>query len=175
MSRFTTRFAALFEQGDGSAWQARHGIDAATYQQTFDAGAQGFRLTDVCGYSEGRGRASTRSGNARRPGLAGAAWTDLEQYQATFDALVQQGFRLTCVSGYAENGEARYAAIWEQRGGPDWQARHGLSRASTSRRSTRWPPTASCRAGLRLPRQCRRAVRRDLGEAPGVAWAAGTA
>src|SRR5207342_2813348 len=25
-------------------------------------------------------------------------------------------------------GQARYAAIWEQRPGPDWQARHGLSR-----------------------------------------------
>ena len=33
------------------------------------------------------------------------------------------------VSGYAENGQARYAAIWEQRTGPDWQARHGMSRA----------------------------------------------
>lgn len=34
--------------------------------------------------------------------------------QATFDSLLQQGFRLVCVSGYAENGQARYAAIWEQ-------------------------------------------------------------
>jgi hypothetical protein len=36
---------------------------------------------------------------------------------------------LVCVSGYAENGQARYAAIWEQQEGPDWQARHGLSRS----------------------------------------------
>ena len=41
----------------------------------------------------------------------------------------QQGYRLVCVSGYAENGEARYAGIWEQQEGPDWQARHGLSRS----------------------------------------------
>jgi hypothetical protein len=48
---------------------------------------------------------------------------------ATFDSLLQQGFRLVCVSGYAKNGQARFAAIWEQREGPDWQARHGLSRS----------------------------------------------
>ena len=52
-----------------------------------------------------------------------------DQYQAAFDDLTQQGFRLVCVSGYAENGQARYAGIWEQREGPDWQARHGLSRS----------------------------------------------
>ena len=37
------------------------------------------------------------------------------------------GYRLTCVSGYAIAGEARYAAIFEQSPGPDWQARHGLT------------------------------------------------
>ena len=52
-----------------------------------------------------------------------------QQFQATFDSLLQQGFRPVIVSGYAENGQARYAAIWEQSTGPAWQARHGMSRA----------------------------------------------
>jgi len=38
------------------------------------------------------------------------------QYQATFDELLSQGYRLVQVSGYSVNGEDRYAAIWEQRG-----------------------------------------------------------
>jgi hypothetical protein len=132
MTRFATRFAALFEPGDdGVAWQARHGIDGATFQQTFDAlVANGFRLTAVNGYGEGREARfnavwQQRSGPAwqARHGLTSA------EYQHTFDSLLQQGFRLISVSGYGENGEARYAAIWEQRPGPAFQARHGLTAA----------------------------------------------
>ncbi|MFG2053168.1 hypothetical protein ACGFI9_03970 [Micromonospora sp. NPDC048930] len=132
MSRFTTRFAALFETDDGAfAWQARHGIDGDTYQRTFDElVAQGFRLTSVCGYSEGRDARF----NAIWQQRSGPAWEarhglKADEYQATFDSLTRQGFRLTTVSGYAVGGEARYAAIWEQREGPEWQARHGLTRA----------------------------------------------
>jgi hypothetical protein len=131
LSRFNTRFAALFDKGDGSAWQARHGMTAEAYQATFDLLVrQGYRLTYVCGYSEGTGARF----NAVWQMCDGPAWqarhglTD-DQYQATFDDLLRQGFRLVCVSGYAENGQARYAGIWEQREGSDWQARHGLSRS----------------------------------------------
>jgi hypothetical protein len=131
LSRFATRFAALFEKDDGIPWQARHAIDGNTYQATFDSlVAQGFRLTSVCGYSEGRDARY----NAVWQQRGGPAWQarhglTSEQYQTTFDNLVRQGFRLTNVSGYAIGGEARYAAIWEQRPGPEWQARHGMTRA----------------------------------------------
>ena len=136
MSRFRTRFAALFEHHDGgSAWQARHGIDGETYQRTFDElTAQGFRLTSVNGYSEGRGARYNAVWEQTdgppweaRHGLTGA------EYQAVFDDLTARGFRLRTVSGYAIDGEARYAAIWEQREGPEWQARHGLSRVEYQR------------------------------------------
>jgi hypothetical protein len=132
MSRFATRFAALWEHDDGSmAWQARHGMDARTYQRTFDAlVGRGYRLTSVCGYSEGRDARynaiwQLRGGGAwqARHGLTAA------EYQATFDTLVAQGMRLTDVSGYAIDGEPRYAAIWEQLPAIDWQARHGLTPA----------------------------------------------
>ena len=129
LSRFVTKFAALFEKEDGTAWQARHGIDSIAYQQAFDTlTSQGYRLTSVCGYSEGReGRFNAiwqqRSGGAwqARHGLTAG------QYQATFNDLVSQGYRLTNISGYAVNGQARYAAIWEQKPGPDWQAHHGMT------------------------------------------------
>ena len=131
LSRFNTRFAALFDKGDVSAWQARHGLTADAYQATFDILVrQGYRLTNVCGYSEGVG-ARFNGVWEQRDGPAWQARHGLtsDEYQATFDALVQQGYRLVCVSGYAENGDARYAAIWEQRDGADWIARHGISRS----------------------------------------------
>ena len=130
LSRFTTRFAALWEQADASPWQARHGIDAATYQQTFEAlVSDGYRLTSVCGYSEGAGsRFNAVWVKDDGPAFEAHHGLSAAEYQATFDSLAGQGFRLTCVSGYAEAGQARYAAIWEQRPGPEWQARHGLSR-----------------------------------------------
>ena len=51
------------------------------------------------------------------------------QYQATFDKLVGEGYRLVHVSGYRVNGQDRYAAIWEKSSSPAWQARHGLTSA----------------------------------------------
>ena len=95
LTRFATRFAALFEAADNDpvAWQARHGIDATTYQQTFDALVnQGFRLVSVNGYSEGMGSRFNAVWH-QRPGPSWQARHGLtsEQYQATFDSLVAQG------------------------------------------------------------------------------------
>jgi Bacterial tandem repeat domain 1 len=72
------RYAAIWELREGPPWQARHGISAEVYQQTFDT-------------------------------------------------LVAQGYRLVYVNGYSTPAGARFAAIWEQREGPSWQARHGLT------------------------------------------------
>jgi hypothetical protein len=105
MSRFATRFAAIFEKDDGTAWEARHGIDGNTYQATFDSLVrQGFCLTYVDGYSQGQ----EARFNAIWQKRGGPAWQARhgmisDQYQAAFDSLAQQGFRLVTVSGYAEN------------------------------------------------------------------------
>jgi hypothetical protein len=128
LSRFNTRFAALFVPDGGEVWQARHGIDGTAYQELFDTlPDQGFRPAFLGAYSEGRGARFNavwvkRGGPAwvARHGLTGAA------YQVVFDQLVADGFRPVVVSGYAENGEDRYAALFEQGAAPEWQARHGL-------------------------------------------------
>src|ERR1700730_18299359 len=49
------------------------------------------------------------------------------EYQQVFNKLTGQGYRLIEVSGYEVGGQDRYAAIWEQRAGPPWEARHGLT------------------------------------------------
>ncbi|MFG2127304.1 hypothetical protein ACGFNV_05825 [Streptomyces sp. NPDC048751] len=123
-------FAAIFEQRSGPAFQARHGLTASQYQQTFnDLVGQGFRPVDVNGYlSAGGGERFTaifeQGGGApfqARHGLTAS------QYQQTFNDLVGQGFRPVHVSGYSNGGVDLFAAIFEQRGGPAFQARHGLT------------------------------------------------
>lgn len=130
LSRFATRYAGLWVANDGTSWQARHGLDAANYQNTFDQLVhQGYRLSRVSGYSEGRD-ARYAAVWVQNDGRAWEAHHGLtaSDYQATFDSLVGRGFRLTNVSGYAIDGQARYAGVWEQTPGPDWQARHGMTR-----------------------------------------------
>jgi polyglycine hydrolase-like protein len=49
------RYAAIFEKGGTTPWEARHGMTAAQYQATFDELVKkgGYRLTQVSGYSVG--------------------------------------------------------------------------------------------------------------------------
>lgn len=131
MTRFNTRFAAIFERADGNSIVARHAIDSQTYQAEFNTLTRlGYRPTWVNGYSEGIGMRFNGVWEQRQ-GPAWAARHDLtdQAFQTVFDDLTHQGYRPRCISGYAENGQARYAAIWEQVEGPQWQARHGLSRS----------------------------------------------
>jgi len=51
------------------------------------------------------------------------------QYQTNFNNYVGQGYRLTWVVGYAHAGTTLYAAIWEQKSGGNWVAKHGLTAA----------------------------------------------
>jgi CubicO group peptidase (beta-lactamase class C family) len=116
---------------DTSNWHARHGLTGAQYQRTFDQlGRQGFRLVHVSGYEvrgEPRFAAIWEKRNGpewqARHGMTGA------QYQQTFDQLRSQGFRPVQVSGYSVQGQAQFAAIWEKRTDPEWQARHGMTGA----------------------------------------------
>lgn len=122
------RFASVWVQSGGPAWQARHGLSADEHQQTFDQlAAQGYRLSAISGYAQG-GEARYASIWQQADGPAWQARHGLtaEQHQQTFDALAAQGYRLTAISSYTVNGTVLYASVWVQAGGPDWQARHGL-------------------------------------------------
>jgi Polyglycine hydrolase-like, structural repeat len=131
LSRFATRFAALWQPSDGHPWVARHGIDSATYQNLVnDLGPQGYRPLHICGYSEGRdARFATVWSKVDGPPWVARHNLTSAEYQSAFDALASVGYRLISLSGYAIDGQARYAGIWEQRSGPDWIAHHGLTRA----------------------------------------------
>ncbi|MDN0199884.1 hypothetical protein [Streptomyces sp. S.PNR 29] len=126
----TQRFAAIWEQSAGPSFHAMHGLTAGQYQQRFnDLVGQGFRPVNVSGYSSGgvdlfAAIFEQRSGapfQARHGLTAG-------QFQQTFNDLVGQGFRPVQVNGYlSAGGGERFTAIFEQRPGPPFQARHGLT------------------------------------------------
>lgn len=79
------------------------------------------------------------TGNAGRtlPELAqrmqsGYAWIanhglTASDYQAAFDSLTSQGYRLLRLSGYSVNGQDFYASIWDQSPGPAWVGMHGIA------------------------------------------------
>jgi len=125
------RFAAIWEQKPGPAWVAHHGMTSAQYQSAFNQyTGQGYRLTLVNGYTV-NGQDRYVAIWEQKPGPAWVAYHGMtsDQYQSIFNHYVGLGFRLSHVSGYAVNGQARYAAIWEQVNGPAWVARHGMTSA----------------------------------------------
>lgn len=125
------RYAAIWHKDGGPAFQARHGLSADQYQQTFDQlVGQGFRLTWVDGYEvDGHAKYAAIWESGDGPAFQARHGLSPDQYQQAFDQLVGQGLRLTCVSGYADGGQDRYAAIWAKDNGPDFAARHGLKAA----------------------------------------------
>ena len=124
-------FAAIWQKDGGPAFQARHNLTGAQFQQAFDQlVGEGFRLTYVNGYTVG-GEPHFAAIWEKDGGPAFQARHNLTgaQFQQAFDQLVGQGFRLRVVSGYAVGGEPRFAAIWQKDGGPAFQARHNLTGA----------------------------------------------
>ncbi|KAK3361546.1 hypothetical protein B0T24DRAFT_110395 [Lasiosphaeria ovina] len=127
------RFAAIWEKSATAAWATHHGMTSAQYQSLFNTyTAQGYRPRLVNGYTVSNSARfiaiwdkSPTPGWIARHGLSSA------QYQAAFDSFVGQGYRLAHVSGYAEGGQARYAALWEKNtaGAAPWFARHGMTSA----------------------------------------------
>lgn len=122
------KFSAIWEKKSGPAWEARHNLTAAQYQQTFDdLKKKGYRLQQVCGYVVG--------GQPYFAGIwdksSGGAWEarhNLKEsdYQSTFDGLDSKGYILKNVSGYNVGGTDYYAAVWEKKSSPHWWARNGI-------------------------------------------------
>ena len=63
------------------------------------------------------------------PAQSGYAWVanhglDGDAYQAEFENLTAQGFRLLKISGYSVSGQDYYASIWDLSPGPAWVGMH---------------------------------------------------
>jgi CubicO group peptidase (beta-lactamase class C family) len=123
-------YAALWRKfSQGVPWAARHGLNAADFQKAVDdLGKQGLHLVYVDGYEyQGVPLFAGIWQSASGPAPVVKTGMDSTQYQAEFDTLGKQGMRLAHVSGYAQGGSARFAAIWDHSAGPAYIARHNLT------------------------------------------------
>jgi hypothetical protein len=125
------RFAAIWSKAGTGEWVARHGLTSDQYQQEFDKlSGQGMRLVVVDGYeADGVAHYAAIWNKTSSPPWEARHGLTSAQYQAEFDRLIGQGFRLVWVNGYSVGGQDRYAAIWEKSPGPAFVARHGLTGA----------------------------------------------
>lgn len=125
------RYAAIWEKRGGPAWSVRYGLSEEEYQkESIKRAADGDRLTVLNGYDVG-GQVRYAAVWERRvaPIWASRFGLTADGYQKAFDKYFDEDYRLTSVSGCAEGGQARFAAIWEKREGPAWVARHALTAA----------------------------------------------
>jgi hypothetical protein len=109
-------YAAIWRKpGSIPAWQARHGLTSAGYQATFDQlVGEGYKPVVVSGYSDGT---QDRYAAIFRQLPGAPAWQarhglTAAQYQAAFDQLVAEGYRLELVNGYSVGAVDRFAALW---------------------------------------------------------------
>jgi len=110
-------------------WVALHGLTSSEFQQEFNnLVGQGYRLKDLSGYAV--------DNSARYAAIwdktTGSAWEarhglTSSEFQQEFNNLVGQGYRLTRINGYEVGGIVYFAAIWENKLGPAWEARYGLT------------------------------------------------
>jgi hypothetical protein len=109
-------YAAIFDKSAGPAWIARHGMTSDEYQKEFDARVrEGYRLRLVSGYAiANQARYAAIFEKATGPAWVARHGMTSAQYQAEFDKLVAQGYRLDWVSGYVVGAATLYAAIWSQ-------------------------------------------------------------
>jgi hypothetical protein len=126
-------YAALWvKTASAPGWQARHGLTADDYQNTFDQlTQQGYYPVLVNGYATAAGPRFTCifQNGSTGPWVARHGLTSAD-YQAAFDQYTSQGYMLDWVSGYFDGAQDLYAAIWRQPASiPAWQARHGLTSA----------------------------------------------
>jgi CubicO group peptidase (beta-lactamase class C family) len=109
------RLAAIFRPDSGAPWVARHDLTAEQFQAMFDEGrSRGQRPIGATAYPNGgvirfalilaRDR-SVRDWTAR-PGLSSA------QLRKELDDGKTKGYHPVVISGYRQDGESRYLAVW---------------------------------------------------------------
>ena len=112
------QYAAIWDKSNPPEYVTHHVMTNADYQTKFNSYfQQGYRLKMVSAYNIG----STDYYAAIWEKRTGRFWTARHRmtalgYQNEFDNHAYSGYKLNQISGYAMNGQARYAAVWESTG-----------------------------------------------------------
>ena len=112
-SRFYT---ALYEKASVGGYEAKSFLTAAEYQKFFDENRQKGRQLAYLNVYEHQGQprfsaiwnSTTQGGFKARHDLSGA------QYQDEWESALKGGMLTRVVTGYAEGGAVRYAAVWRK-------------------------------------------------------------
>lgn len=109
-------YTSSWEKASGPAWLARHNIDNTTYQRDFnELPDQGYRAVSIAAVSSAEGtRFASVWEKTGGPAWRGRHGLSSGEYRAAKAELEGQGFKPRCLSGYTENGQARFIGLWEQ-------------------------------------------------------------
>jgi CubicO group peptidase (beta-lactamase class C family) len=126
------RYAAIWEKKSGPAYKTHHGMTAQVYQQKFTQYKnQGYRVTHISGYDvKGQDYYAAIWEKKSGPAYVARHRMNGAKYQQEFNTWKGKGYRLVHVTGYAINGKAHYAAIWEKTSGPAVATHHGMTSAA---------------------------------------------
>ncbi|KAE8158287.1 hypothetical protein BDV40DRAFT_291956 [Aspergillus tamarii] len=110
-------FAVIFEKRSSPAWKSHHGMTSDQYHQKFeDYLKQGYRVVQVNGYTiDGKDRYTAIWEKDSSVPWISRHGMNKEWMQKYFDKYLEEGYRMTHVSGYEVDNESRYAAVWEKR------------------------------------------------------------
>lgn len=113
-SNGSSRYAAIWSKHTERVQTARHNLPSSQYQPTFDAlKLEGYRIAHVNAHEAG-----TQTYFAgiwvKEPGYEPTGRHDMSPstFEETCKQLAREDQRLTCLSGYREDGASQYAAIW---------------------------------------------------------------
>lgn len=109
-------YTALYESGSVGGWEAKSFLTPAEYQNLFDENKQkGRQLAYLNAYEyQGQPRFSaiwnsaTQGAFKARHDLSGSA------YQQEWESALKGGMLTRAVTGYADDGVAKYAAVWRK-------------------------------------------------------------
>ena len=113
----------------GVDWSSNHDMTGDAYQAEYDTKvSEGWRLRRVSGYSiDGVDYYASIWDLSSGPLWFGRHRITGDEYQATFEAYRDQGYRPIDVSGYEMNGTDYYAAIFEQSDNGPWEVYHRIN------------------------------------------------
>ncbi|PLB47472.1 hypothetical protein P170DRAFT_437326 [Aspergillus steynii IBT 23096] len=123
-------FAVIFEKRPTTAWWSHSGMTSEQYQKKFDKYLnQGYHVVQVNGYTvNGKDYYAAVWDKSPVGPWASRHGMSTEWMQKHFDAYVEKGYRMTHVSGYEADQEARYAAVWEKSDDKAaWESRGNLT------------------------------------------------
>ncbi len=122
-------YAAIWHKRGGNDFEVHHGMTRDEYIAKFnDLNSRNLRPTHISAANV-NGTVVFAGVWERQPGLQ---WEmrfseSPREYQELFNRLSGEGSRLRCVTVFEQDGSERYASIWDQYAGPEWQAFTGMS------------------------------------------------